>query len=309
MVKWLFIALLIAILCSTGNAGQGVPGGKDNYPHDNRVLSTQLPLYVNDRYVVDKNGDRVKLRCVNWYGAEELDFVVGGMQWQKLSEIVSIIHKYGFNCVRFLWSLELVKTNPRISNATLLKQQPSFINKSAMYIFDQVVQALTNANVMIILDNHVSDSGWCCSSTDGNGLWYTDNYPASEWMNLWQQMAQRYVNNSYVVGVDLRNELREAKVNGKTLIPTWGTNMDATDWRKAAIEVTKLIQAKNPNLLIIVEGIYYAQDLTGVRNHPILDSDLLIGNKLLYEAHNYEWFQQDNSYYALERSINVKWGF
>eukprot|EP01084_Bolivina_argentea_P278591 475987_1 len=104
----------------------------NNYQqNDNRVLSAQLPLYVKDRYVVDKNGDRVKFGCVSWYGAEELDFVVGGMQWQTLSEIASIIPKYGFNCVRLLWSLELVKTNPIISNATLLKKESSFIGKSA----------------------------------------------------------------------------------------------------------------------------------------------------------------------------------
>eukprot|EP01084_Bolivina_argentea_P253807 426484_1 len=122
-------------------------------------------------------------------------------------------------------------------------------------------------------------------------------------------MAQRYVNNSYVIGVDLRNELREATVNGTTLSPTWGTNITATDWRKAAIEVTKLIQSKNANLLIIVEGIGYASDLTGVGNYPILDSDLLVPNKLLYSAHNYAWFQKNNSYYAFEKKINEKWGY
>lgn len=188
---------------------------------DNRVSLAQLPLFVKDRYIVDKSGDRVKLACVNWYGAEELDFVVGGMQWQPLSEIVAIIPKYGFNCVRLLWSLELLDKNPTISNATLLAKEPSFIGKDAMYIFDQTVKSLTDQNIMVILDNHVSDSGWCCSSTDGNGLWYTDNYPASTWMSLWQKMVQRYTDNKFVIGVDLRNELRKTTVNGQTLSPEY----------------------------------------------------------------------------------------
>ena len=186
---------------------------------DNRVSSAQLPLFVKGRYIVDNGGNRVKLACVNWYGAEELDYVVGGMQWQPLSEIVSIIPKYGFNCVRLLWSLELLDKNPIITNQTLLLKQPSFINQPAMYIFDQVIKALTDINIMVILDNHVSDSGWCCSSTDGNGLWYTDNYPASQWMSLWQKMVQRYTENKFVIGVDLRNELRTTTVNGQTLSP------------------------------------------------------------------------------------------
>ena len=33
-----------------------------------------------------------------------------------------------------------------------------------------VVNALGEKNVMVILDNHVSTPGWCCSNDDGNGF-------------------------------------------------------------------------------------------------------------------------------------------
>eukprot|EP01084_Bolivina_argentea_P113030 201537_1 len=278
---------------------------------DNRVTADQLPLYVNGRYVVDKNGKRVKFACMNWYGAEEFDYVVGGMQWQNLSFIASLLPKYGFNCVRLLFSLELIESNPIITNTTtLLKNEPSLWNKHAMDIFDFTVKTITNQNIMVILDNHVSDAGWCCSGTDGNGLWYTNNYPAQSWLNDWKNMANRYKDNPFVVGADLRNELRQSTVKGKTLTPTWGDNNDATDWRKAAIECAKNIQSVNPNLLIVVEIIQYASQGQGVATHPILNGDLSVSNKLLYEAHDYSWYHNDGAdYKTLEKSNNERWGY
>jgi endoglucanase len=41
-----------------------------------------------------------------------------------------------------------------------------------MAIFDKTVEAITKAGVAVILNNHMSDAGWCCSNTDRNGLWH-----------------------------------------------------------------------------------------------------------------------------------------
>ena len=139
--------------------------------YDYRVSADQLPLFVDGRYVVDSQGSRVKLGCVNWYGAEEKDFVVGGLQWQSISTISALIAEYGFNCIRLPFSLELVDTNPIITNDTIIKKEPTLYNKRALDILDAVIDELTANNLMIILDNHMSDANWCCSNSDGNGLW------------------------------------------------------------------------------------------------------------------------------------------
>ena len=39
-----------------------------------------LPLHTKGRFIVDEGGNRIKLACVNWYGAEEMDFVVAGLE-------------------------------------------------------------------------------------------------------------------------------------------------------------------------------------------------------------------------------------
>ena len=41
-----------------------------------------------------------------------------------------------------------------------------------MDLLDAVVEALTRAEVITILNNHVSTAQWCCHPEDG--LWYTD---------------------------------------------------------------------------------------------------------------------------------------
>ena len=119
--------------------------------HDYRVQADQLPLSVKGRYVVDSSGNRVKLGCVNWYGAEELDFVVGGLQWQSISSISSLIAQYGFNCIRLPFSLELIDKNPVISNRTLIQQEPSLYGKHALDVLDAVVSGLTSQHLMVIL--------------------------------------------------------------------------------------------------------------------------------------------------------------
>ena len=41
-----------------------------------------------------------------------------------------------------------------------------------MELLDAVVEALTRAEVITILNNHVSTAQWCCHPEDG--LWYTE---------------------------------------------------------------------------------------------------------------------------------------
>ena len=50
----------------------------------------------------------------------------------------------------------------------------------------RVVNALTSAGIMVILDNHMSNAGWCCSTTDNNELWYNSSYPEANWIADWQ---------------------------------------------------------------------------------------------------------------------------
>ena len=58
----------------------------------------------------------------------------------------------------------------------LLAANPDLIGMTSMQIFDRTVEELTNAGLMVYLNNHTSKSQWCCSDSDGDGLWWSKEY-------------------------------------------------------------------------------------------------------------------------------------
>jgi len=267
-----------------------------------------LPLHTQSRWIVDPQGKRVKLACVNWYGGESGDYVVGGLQANTMDSIASLIKTYGFNCVRLLWSNEGYQKNPVVTDSKLVMANQGLLGLHALDIFDKVVEALANQDLLVILDNHVSDASWCCSTTDGNGLWYNSRYSADSWVSDWKGMALRYKGQSHVIGADLRNELRTScDFSGGCRTPVWGGGDVNLDWRLAAQTAADAIGEVNSDLLIFVEGLSYALDLKGVYTNPLT---LKIANRLVYEAHDYSWSQgTTNTCDQLHTTLGDNWGF
>jgi endoglucanase len=158
-----------------------------------------LPLHTSGRYIVDQNNERVKLACVNWYGADQKDFVVGGLNFASIADIAATIKGEGFNCVRLPFSVQLFVDAPAIQDRCVTKQ-PSLQGQNGVIGYDAVVDGLTNAGLMVILDNHMSDGDWCCSTSDENGLWYNDRYSQSVWLQTWQNVSRRYGSVAGVIG-------------------------------------------------------------------------------------------------------------
>lgn len=256
-----------------------------------------FPLHTAGQYVVDSTGNRVRLNAVNWYGAESTDFVVAGLGLAPLQSIVQQIKSLGFNAVRLPWSNQLYESNPVVP-AYALTANPNMESENALPVLDQVIGALTNAGIMVILDNHNSDAEWCCSNTDGNSLWYNTRYPETSWIADWQGMVQRYENNPWVIGADLRNEPRGDA--------TWGGSA-ATDWHAAAERGGDAILSANPNLLIIVGGVSGGQDLSGASTLPV---ELNVANQLVYSPHDYGFdYSGLSSFDEYVGNINPRWGY
>ena len=140
--------------------------------------------------VVDSAGNRVKFSCVNWYGAHMEGFVVNGLDVRPVDDIAQTIASLGFNCIRLPFSLEQFYDNP-IVEASRLSANPSLVGLSSLEVFDATVSALTEAGLMVILNNHNSKAGWCCSEQDGDGLWYTNQYSEQMWLDALEKMAER----------------------------------------------------------------------------------------------------------------------
>lgn len=257
-----------------------------------------FPLHTSGAAIVDASGKRVKLNLVNWYGTETPDYVVGGLGYQPVSAIISRIVSMGFNGVRLPWSNQMWERNPVVSPA-YLTANPQFRGEHADTIFGQVVRDLASAGLMVVLDNHTSDAGWCCSDTDGNMMWYNSGYPQSAWLADWKSVAAAFKGVPQVIGADLRNEPRGAVV--------WGGSNPAVDWHGAATAGGDAVQSVNPNLLIFVEGVHGGEDLSGVASLPV---KLTVAGHVVYEAHDYGVQHKGvASYDAWVAQIQPHWGY
>ncbi|CAL5421240.1 unnamed protein product [Camellia sinensis] len=247
--------------------------------------AASLPLSTDSRWIVDETGRRVKLSCVNW--ASHLDAVVAeGLSKQPIDSISKKIVSMGFNCVRLTWPLFLA-TNDSLANTTVRQSfrnlgliesiagfqvnNPSIIDHSLISAFQAVVSSLGDNNVMVILDNHISKPGWCCSKFDGSGFFGDQYFNPDLWIKGLSMMASLFTGTPNVVGMSLRNELRGAKEN-------------VNDWYRYMQKGAEVVHAINPDVLIILSGLSFDKDLSFLLNRPM---NLTFTGKLVFEVHWY----------------------
>jgi endoglucanase len=333
--------ITVALLGSTGCVSQttasGVQSGEAG-PTDATLAETSvlpdggdasaayplpaLPLQTQSRWIVDANGHRFKLAGVSWYGAESPDLVPEGLDHNDARAIAHWVKTLGFNSVRIPWSLALVEHNPVIPSA-LLVANPSLQGKTGLEVLDAVIDALAREGLVVILDNHRSRADWCCDTAHGDGLWHTADYPEATWISDWQAMVRRYASQPAVVGVDLRNEIRPelpddaggcpdcgaADSGCACWQPSWGDNNPITDWPAAAERAANEIQQINSNLLIIVEGDFWATWF-GASYRPV---HLAVANHLVYSPHNYASSNGGAAsfadYAAFKAAMDSSWGY
>lgn len=321
MVRCLSLASVVCVLGLVMLTSPWSGGAHASTPPA-RAAAASYPLHTSGRWIVDASGRRVKLAAVNWYGAESPEYVVGGLDDRSLNAIVGLIKAHGFNAVRIPFSNQLWETNPVVKRE-YLRANRGLVGEHARQILDQVIDKLGKAGLMVILDDHTTNAGWCCDKDDGNGLWYGKknwghgSFTESEWISDWVQIARHYAADPWVVGAELRNELR-ADAGGT---PYWANNVqpvDCTgttyrnDWPMAATCAGNAVLAANPNLLVIVDGLNFSTDLADVTANSIV---LYPADKLVYAAHNY--VNEDDgltnsgkgSYSAFKQRLDSEWGF
>jgi endoglucanase len=256
------------------------------------------PLHTDGHRMVDAAGRAVRLASVNWYGFDEKEYVPGGLDHAPLETIVEQIKAIGVNSVRLPWANETLEQDP-VPPDYAVAANPQFKGRHAMAIMDAVIAALARAHLMVILDNHVSRADWCCSESDGNGLWYNADYPETKWLADWQTIAHRYRNQRWVVGADLRNELRNRAA--------WGGPDPKLDWHAAAERGGKAVLAGNPRLLIMVEGPEYSTNFAGFDKLPVR---LPVEHRLVYSPHAYNIAGHPfASYEELKQAYEARAGF
>jgi aryl-phospho-beta-D-glucosidase BglC (GH1 family) len=242
-------------------------------------------LYTNGRHIVSNSGDKVRLKCVNWYGFHQELFVAGGLEQQSITAMTDKIASLGSNCVRIPFSIDMWRIDPQppqfaVQNVTASECSP---NATAMTLLDCVITHLTDRGIMVILNNHNSFPGWVGLTEAQQGLWDLPGYPVSMWLSCLEHMANRYKHNLLVVGMDIRNEIHDQ--DGITI--TWGRSDDTrTDWKSASSFADGVIEAVNPNMLIIVSGLCYGYDFDDMIRSPGPEN-AMTRHKLVYTSHVY----------------------
>jgi len=256
------------------------------------------PLHTGGYDILDAAGRRVRLTSVNWYGFDQKEFVAGGLDAAPLQVIVEQIRAIGVNSVRLPWANETFERNPVVL-AYAVKANPKLTGKHALDVMDTVIAALARAHIMVILDNHMSRADWCCKDDDDNGLWYNAEYPEEKWLADWRAIVRRYKKQRWVIGADLRNELRSGA--------HWGGSDPRLDWHAAAERGGNAVLAENPGLLIMVEGPQYSTDFTAFATLPLV---LKVAQRVVYSPHAYAFsghaFQ---NYEELRQVYDARAGF
>jgi hypothetical protein len=248
-------------------------------------VAIQAPLSTSGRYIVDARGQRVRLAGVNWYGAHEDDGVAPGLDRTDRRALARRIAAHGFNSVRLPFSLWMTEQTAPVP-AGYLAANPDLAGRTPLQVYDACVEALTEAGLVVILNCHTLDPGWCSSDDDQQGLWFNDRWPAERFFAAWRGLAARYRSNPLVAAMDIMNEPRRTRVGWRVLTPTWGSS-PRTDIAAMYTAVGNLIHEVSPDVLIICEGLEYAADLSGAAAHPVR---LERPGKVVYSLHDYSWF-------------------
>ncbi|GID28530.1 glycoside hydrolase family 5 protein [Paractinoplanes brasiliensis] len=273
------------------------------------------PLSTRGRYIVDADGNRFKLRSVNWHGAsgtyngsgdvdtdanhhagENSGRVPMGLDRAPLTAIADGFRAIGVTSVRLPFSSAMVTDSVPVGDR-YVAANPQLRGKTPLQVYDAVVAALTGAGLAVILNNHTTTTRWCCG-VDGNERWNTSQ-SSQAWEDTWLTMAQRYRGNPRVVGADLYNEVRRTVLDD----PNWGWGNDH-DWFAASQRLgDRILREANPDLLIIVEGINwtgipidgFAHERPTLKPVRSLSHTLARSGKLVYAAHFYDYTGPNHS--------------
>lgn len=287
--------LLFSILCSSVVAGQTPAAGKRGGGF----------WQTSGKLILDESGQPVRITGVNWFGLETPTFAPHGLWKRNYKEMLDQIKSLGYNTVRLPFSNQLFEPNSK-PNGVDWSRNSDLQGIGGLEIMDRLISHAGKIGLKILLDRHRPDA------SGQSSLWYTNEYPESRWIADWVMLAERYKADPTVIGADLHNEPR---------VPAcWGCGSTDLDWRAAAQRAGNAILEKNPNWLIIVEGVefdvenyWWGGNLRGVEQYPVI---LNVPNRVVYSAHDYPsciyqqtWFSAKNYPANLPAVWDSFWGY
>lgn len=268
------------------------------------TVRIQLPLSTRGSEIIDAAGRPVLLRGVNWFGLETETNSPHGLWARDYKEMLGQIKGLGYNVIRLPYSVQGLRAAEVSGINFAIGSNQELQGKKPIEVMDAVIQEAGQQGLMVLLDSHRLNNQRIPE------LWYGDGFTEEDWISTWTMLAERYKNQSHVIGADLKNE-----PHGKA---SWGTGDRATDWRLAAERAGNAILRVNRNWLIVVEGVennvpgqrlkhWMGGNLEGVKRFPVR---LAVQNRVVYSPHEYgagvfqqPWF----SAIDFPRNLTTRW--
>ena len=265
-------------------------------------------LHTDGNRILDKNGKQVWLTGLNWFGYNTGTNTFDGLWNSRLAPSVKAIADHGFNLIRVPISAELINQwaageYPRANYNNAYNEELNSMN--SLEIFEYFLKLAEDNGIKVMPDIH-------SANTDASGhninLWYTDRVSEDDYYSALEWMADRYRNNDTIIAYDLKNEPHGKPYEGSNAA-IWNDSKAKNNWKNTAEIAAGKILAKNPNVLIMVEGTeiypkdikkngdykstddddyyfnWWGGNLRGVKDYPV---DLgKYRNKLVYSPHDY----------------------
>ncbi|KAL8962017.1 MAG: hypothetical protein Q9193_001520 [Seirophora villosa] len=271
---------------------------------------------TDGRWMTNAQGQRLTYAGVNWPGHGET-MVPEGLQYASIEELVTKIKGIGMNAIRLTWAVEMVDDifqlpggDVQIRDAfnkaldgdgqdvfnAVMRNNPEFKeNITRLEVFDAIAAECATQKIYLHLDNHVSKAGWCCKATDGNSFFGDRHFDVEKWKRALAYMAKHGKSWPTLVGMGLRNELREPLFNRKSVSYGWHTYLEHMPAAAAAVH------GANEDLLIFFSGLGYDTELRAL----FAPSDPASGapswqpaaynftHKIVLEVHDYDMDDSD----------------
>jgi endoglucanase len=213
-------------------------------------------LHTAGNNIVDKNGMVVRLTGINWFGYNSETHAFDGLWSCDLKNSLTQIAQRGFNVLRIPIATELLY-NWSIGIYPAPNVTTSYINtylagKNSLQIFEIVLAQLKALGMKAIIDVHSVMSN---AQDYQNPFWWGNQFTAETFFSTWEWLAARYSSDDTIIGCDLKNEPHGKPWDAGGQVAKWDLSSDPSNWKHAAETAATRILAKNPNLLIFVEGI------------------------------------------------------
>ncbi|MCM1227125.1 MAG: cellulase family glycosylhydrolase [Clostridium sp.] len=221
-------------------------------------------LHVNENAeIVDMNGNPVWLTGCNWFGYNVGSQIFDGVWSRNMHEMLTEIADHGFNLIRVPMSVEILlqwkngdpdPAVPKVNeweNPELTVE--GTVGGTPKYSFDMWNQAVAwcrELGIKILIDIHSASTS---SSGHQVPLWYDSNFTTDDWLESLAWLADYYKDDDTLIAIDLKNE-PHGKNDGQGMA-IWDDSTLENNWKYAAERGAAAVLEKNPNLLIMVEGI------------------------------------------------------